>query len=499
MRLDKKLIKQFTKENYERIFNDLVYSKTDKYDGLIKLPMGVDGVNYKNIKNNIHQFSRTFCNRAIKGTYIFSPFREIQIPKAPYSKFEYKLAKSKDKLRTLSICTINDTIFQKMLYNAIYDYTESKYTSITDSIYGYRKGKSVKQAIEKIQHYINQGYIYGIDGDLEKYFDMINHNRLLKKINNFYKNDQLIVKYLYRFINVGRVSFKNKQIVTKYHTKKPIVQRRTIGIPQGGVLSGLLANLYLYNFDNYIRNNLFKKYDLKYIRYADDFIILCKDKNIIPLLYSKIKTYFIKEKLNLHPIDYSAINGSKPNENKTKAINLETQHYIEFLGYRISQKYLAVKKDNITKFKKTINHIIEQGIKQHLELDKIYYKINAKILGNWIYAQGYFVPCENCGKSQKPQSWIGFFINITDMRQLKYLDRWIRGQLYHYYFVVYKKRLPKKYFRKPIFGDKNSYLNMNIISLFKEACIIKSYYKEHPNLEFCECETYKPIDINDYA
>ena len=85
------------------------------------------------------------------------------------------------------------------------------------------------------------------------------------------------------------------------------------------------------------------------------------------------------------------------------------------------------------------------------------------------------------------------------MRQLKYLDRWIRGQLYHYYFVVYKKRLPKKYFRKPIFGDKNSYLNMNIISLFKEACIIKSYYKEHPNLEFCECETYKPIDINDYA
>lgn len=495
MRLDNKLIKQFTNKNYEDLFNNLIYSKTDKYDGLIKLPMGVDGINYKNIKNNMQQFSRTFCNRAIKGNYIFSPFRELQIPKAPYSKFEFKLAQSQGKLRTLSICTINDTIFQKMIYNAIYDYTESKYKNISDSVFGYRKGKSVKQAIEKIRFYFNQGYIYGIDGDIEKYFDMINHDRLLKKIKKFYHHDPLVIKYLYRFMNVGRVSVKNKKIVTEYHTQKPIVEKRTLGIPQGGVLSGLLANLYLYNFDNYVNCNLSRNYDIRYIRYADDFIILCKDKNIITTLYNKIKTYFTREKLKLHPIDYSAIDGSKQNSNKTKAINLENQHYIEFLGYRISQKYLAVKKDNITKFKKTINHIIEQGIKQKLALDQIYYKINAKILGNWIYAQGYFVPCDNCGRPQKPQSWIGFFINITDMRQLKYLDRWIRGQLHHYFYVRYKIRLPKKYFRKPILCKHNAYLNNNIVSLFNEACIIKEYFAKNPNLKFCECETYNPIDV----
>ena len=496
MRLDNKLLKEFNIENYKSIFTELVEAKTDKYDGLVKLPMGVDGNNFCNIKKNIKQFAVSFCNRATKGNYIFSPFREIQIPKAPYSKFEYKTAKAEGKLRTLAICTINDTIFQKMIYNSIYDYTEKKYKNISDSIFSYRKGKSVKQAIEKIQEYFQDGYLYGLDGDIEKYFDKINHNRLYNKIQRFYKNDPLVIKYLYRFMHSSRVPVENRKGVAEYHTKKPIVEKRLEGIPQGGVLSGLLANLYLFNFDNYVINNLRKKYDIQYIRYADGFIMLCKDKNIIPLLYKKIKSYFLKEKLNLHPIDYSAIDGSKPNTNKTKAINLEVQHYIEFLGYRISLQYLGVKKDNIKKFKKNILHIIKQGLKEKLHFDKIYYKINAKILGNWIYSPGYFTPCNKCGKPQKPQSWIGFFINITDMRQLKYLDRWIRGQIYHFFFVRYKTRLPKKYFRKKIACNYKSFLNMNLISLFKEACYIKQYFTQHPNVKYCECDSYSPIELS---
>lgn len=496
MRLDKKLVNQFTPNNYIELFKNLVDSKTDKYDNKIKLPMGVDGNDYKNIYKNIKQFSATFCKRAINGKYIFSPFREIQIPKAPYSKFEFKIAKSKGKLRTLAICTINDTIFQKMIYNAIYDYTENKYKAISDSIYGYRKGKSVKQAIEKIQQYFREGYVFGLDGDIKKYFDEINHERLYKKIKRFYKNDPLVIRYLYRFINAKRVPIENKKPASKYYTQKPITEKRTIGIPQGGVLSGILANLYLYNFDSYIVKTLSKRYDIKYIRYADDFIILCKDKNIIMQIYKDIQKYLTREKLVLHPLDTSAIDGSKSNENKTKAINLENQHYIEFLGYRISLQYLAIKKDNIIKFKKNIMHIIEQGLKNKVDFDKIYYRINAKILGNWIFSQGFFVPCEHCGKTQKPQSWIGFFINITDMRQLKYLDRWIRKQIRHFFYMRYKLKLPKNYFRKVVKCSYKDYLNNNIISLFKEACKIKTYFQEHPDLKFCECEQYYPIDIS---
>lgn len=495
MRLDRKLQQQITKENYKKIFNDLIKSKTDKLTNEVKLAMGVDGNSYENIEKNIDLFSNTFCNRACKGKYIFSPFREIQIPKAPYSKFEFKEAEKVGKLRTLAISTINDTVMQKMIYNAIYDFMEKKYSLIDSNIYGYRKGKSVKQAIEKIQSYFLQGYTYGIDGDLEKYFDKINHDRLTLKINRFFKNDTLIKTYLYRFLKVKRVKVENKKPAIKYYHEKPVSDKRHLGIPQGGVLSGLLANLYLYNFDKYVVYNLGKKYDIKYIRYADDFIILCKDKNIIMDLYKKINSYFNREKLHLHTIDSSSIDNSIPNNNKTKAINLDKQHYIEFLGFRISKRYLAIKKDNLIKFKKVIKHIVDVGIKEKADIGKVIYKINAKLLGNWIYGKGYFVPCEHCSKPQKPQSWIGFFINTSDMRQLKLLDVWIRKQIRHFWFVRYGIRPEKNYLRKPMLCPVNEYYNCNIVSLFKEACYIKTYLKEHEDISFCECEHYEPIAI----
>lgn len=496
MKLDKILLEQFNELNYINIFESLIKKKTDVHTKNIKLPMGVDGNDYSNIRNNIKLFAKTFCDRAKSGKYLYSPFREMQIPKAPFSKFEFKEAEKVGKLRTLAISTINDTIFQKMIYNAIYDYTNDKYQKIDDCIYGYRKGKSVKQAIEKIQQYFNMGYVYGIDGDIEKYFDRINHDRLTNKIQKFYKNNPLVIKYLLRFLKVRRVAIENKKSATKYYTEKPITTPREIGIPQGGVLSGLLANLYLFSFDSYVVKKLGAKYDIKYIRYADDFIILCKDKNIVEDMYKSLHRYFAREKLNLHPIDKSALDGSLANDNKTKAINLENKFSIEFLGFKISQTYLGVKQDNILKFKKVIKHIVDLGIRDKCDYSKVVYKINAKIMGNWIYGKGFFVECKHCGKPQKPQSWIGFFINITDMRQLKNLDKWIRNQLRHFYFTRYGKRLSKNHFR---YSDKfasGKNLNYAVVSLFHEACLIKNYLKDNPNVEFCECDRYDPVDID---
>ena len=498
MRLDNKLLKEFNKENYINIFNKLVKTKTDKLTGKINLPMGVDGNDFSNINKNIETFSVNFCKRAKSGKYLFSPFRELEIPKAPYSKFELKEAHKKGKIRTLAISTINDTIFQKMIYNAIYGFIEKRYKVIDENIFGYRKGKSVKQAIEKIQRYFNSGYIYGLDGDIRKYFDEIDHEKLKFKIQRFFNNDPLIVKYLTRFIKVKRVPVANRKPAKEYYKEKPLAVDRTIGIPQGGVLSGLLANLYLYNFDKYIVLNLSKKYDIKYIRYADDFILLCKDKSIVLKLYKLLNNYFKREKLFLHPIDSSAIDNSAPNENKTKAINLNVRNYVEFLGFRISKNYLGVKHDNITKFKKVIKHIIDNGLKEDLDVERITYKINAKLLGNWIYGNGMFVPCYNCHKPQRPQSWIGFFINITDMRQLKNLDIWIRRQIRHIWFMKHHYRLPKKHFRKPTIATCYNYYQNNLVSLFNEACTIKNRLKKNKNMKFCECEEYEPIDVSLY-
>ena len=495
MKLDKEFIEQVTCDNYKWIFINLLNAKTDAYTNEIKLPMGVDGLKFDNIKRNIDLISKSFCKRAKEGRYVFSPFREIQIPKAPYTMFEFKQAQKEGKLRTLAISTINDTIFQSMIYSVVYGYIERKfYKTIDDNIFGYRKEKSVYSAIEKIKKYIDEGYVYGLDGDIEKYFDNIDHQRLYNKIQRMFGKNTLITKYLKRFIKVKRVSVENRKKVTDYLYKKPITTPRNIGIPQGGVLSGMLANLYLHNFDLYIVNNLSSKYDIQYIRYADDFIILCKDPNIIIELYKKIKSYMKREKLNLHNIDLSAIDGSVPNENKTKAINLQQSHYVEFLGFRISPKYIGVKKDNIIKFKKNIKHIIQNSLKEKVEFKVIISRINAKIYGNASYANGLFSGCKVCNLPQKPQSWISFFIGITDMRIFKNLDIWIRKQL----FICYRnmnngKRLNKKYFRYGHYiSTPYAFYHYNLQSLFETAIFIKNWYKKYPKAEFCECKKFVP-------
>lgn len=491
--LDNLLIKEFTKENYKLILQELAEKKTDSYLQQVHIPMGVDGNTFATITSNINQFASTFCKRALNGSYVFSAFREIQIPKAPFSSFEFKLAKSKNKLRTLSISTINDTIFQKMIYNAIYPYTEKKYKILDGNIFGYRKGKSVKQAITTIQHYICEGYKYGIDGDIKSYFDEINHNKLKIKLDKFYKNNKLVCKYLYRFFKTKKVPIANKKSCKFYYTHKPKTEPRNIGIPQGGVLSGLLANIYLYNFDKYIIKNLSKRYDIKYVRYADDFIVLCKDKSLILSIYKKLQSYLKRELLILHPLQTDDTN----DKSKTKVIDFDKHTFIEFLGFKIHKNYLAVKKDNIEKFKKIIRHIVDNGIKnKNAKPENIMFKINAKILGNFIFAKGHFISCINCNKPQKPQSWIGFFININDMRQLKSLDRWIRSEIRRLWWEKYGIRLDKKYFTKEFVCRRKDYYKNNLASLFKEACLIKNYFKEHPDMEFCSCNEYEPFDIS---
>ena len=502
MKLDKILLSQFTEENYEVIFKNLVESKTDSYTNEIKLPVGVDGLKYENIEKNIKQISRSFCKRANAGKYIFSPFREMQIPKAPYTIFEFAEAKAADKLRTLAISTINDTIFQTMIYDSIYDYTEQKYyKELDNNIFGYRKGKSVNLAIREIKSCIDDGYIYGLDGDIEKYFDKINHERLIKKIERFYGKTTLVTKYLKRFLKVKRVLVKNKKNISEYYHSKPITEKRNIGIPQGGVLSGLLANIYLYNFDKYVTSNLASKYDIKYFRYADDFIILCKDPSIIKELYKKCRNYFLREKLHLHDMDSSAIDDTTPNENKTKAINLSKKHYIDFLGFRISPNYVGIKGDNIRKFKKNISHILENSLKEKASFETVIYRINSKILGNGIWGKRLFCPCMVCNKPQKPQSWVGFFIEITDLRVLKNLDIWLRKQLHIYYRTINNgHRLDKHYFKhEHRTNGVWNYYRCNLQSLFKTSLYIKSWYKKYPNASFCECRKFIPdLDISIY-
>ena len=112
--MDDKIQAAYTPECFIETFKTYKEAKTDIYTKIVKIPMGVDGVDWKDFERNINAIAEHVCKRAREGRHFFSPFREIEIPKPPYTRLQD--ARKENKIRILSIATIKDVIFQKILY-----------------------------------------------------------------------------------------------------------------------------------------------------------------------------------------------------------------------------------------------------------------------------------------------------------------------------------------------------------------------------------------------
>jgi RNA-directed DNA polymerase len=273
--LDDKLIEGFSVDNFVNQYKAYKVNKTDIYTGKIKIQMGVDGVDYKDFEKNLDKFAEHTCKRVIKGRYFFSPFREHEVPKPPFTSLK-EAKKHENKTRTLSIATIKDVVFQKIFYNVIEDYCEERFNEIKAEVsFAYRRGKSAPEAARKIYSAVKkEGFEYALDGDIQKFFDKIPHDLLYKKIQHFFgPRNKLVILYLKRFFSVDRVLFNDYDgNIKKFFTEKPKRTLRKEGIPQGGVLSGLVANIFMHDFDKYMVEIMYPKYEdqIKYFRYADD-------------------------------------------------------------------------------------------------------------------------------------------------------------------------------------------------------------------------------------
>jgi len=441
MSLDDVLLKRFTVEEFSREF--LLYKalKTDIYTKNVLIPMGVDGVDYENFDKNLRYYAEKACKRVHEGKYFFSPFRELDVPKPPYVNLSE--ARKNNKVRTLSIATIRDVIFQKLLYNSIEDFCEKQFNQLGEQVsFAYRKGKSAPLAVSNIYSSIrNEGFLYALDGDIKKFFDEIPHDKLYQKLENFFGvENTLTLKYLKRFFSADRVEYSDYHgNVKKYYNRKPKRKIREKGIPQGGVLSGLIANIYLHDFDTYVVKDLYSKYDyqIKYFRYADDFLVLFKNDKIIGRVFEDIRTFLQAEGLIVHDIG-----------EKTKVIDMSSHKKgkVEFLGFEISSKGIGVKQANIQKFKNRVIEIVEstkmyknspqKGLK--IMVDRLRYKI----LGNYAFEQSLNI-CELCGKERQERNWLSYFLILTDVRILRSLDVWLRKVIYRSYFNKTGKRLRK--------------------------------------------------------
>lgn len=220
--------------------------------------------------------------------------------------------------RPLGIPTVRDRVVQTALLNVlepIFDITFAEHS------YGFRKGRGCHHALERIEMLLKEGYTYVVDADLKAYFDTIPKDRLLDRVGERV-SDRAILGLVRKFLEQGVMDG-----LSEFTPEK--------GTPQGAVISPLLANLYLNPLDHLMADAGFEM-----IRYADDFVIMCRSCEDADRALEKVKQWVEANGLTLHPT-------------KTKVVDSQTEGF-DFLGYTFRGRLRLPRKKSMDKLKDSI-------------------------------------------------------------------------------------------------------------------------------------------------
>ena len=232
--------------------------------------MGIDGMDWDKLDKNRNPQLYKLWNRLSSGSYFPPPVKEVGIKKKGGGK------------RMLGIPTILDRIAQEVIRAQLDRKVEPLFHK---SSFGYRRGRSAHQAVREATRQALQ-YNWAIDLDIKGFFDIIDHGLLIKAITHYCK-DKWVLMYIERWLKAGILQ------------ENGIMTDRLTGTPQGGVISPLLANIFLHVvFDEWMEKN---HPDKPFERYADDIIVHCKTEKQAKFVLAVIQQRMHACRLQLHP------------------------------------------------------------------------------------------------------------------------------------------------------------------------------------------------------
>lgn len=330
---------------------------------------GVDGMDVEELLPYLRKHGKELNQRIRDGRYKPNPVRRVEIPKEEKSTF-----------RKLGIPTVVDRMYQQAIAQVISPIFEKQFSK---NSFGFRPNRGAHDALKQCQKDANDGYVYVVDMDLEKFFDTVCQSKLIEILSRTIK-DGKVISLIHKYMNAGVVA-------------NGLFERTEVGVPQGGPLSPLLSNVMLNELDKELETR-----GHRFVRYADDCMILCKSRKSAERTLRNILPY-IENKLFL-----------KVNREKTCVAHISKVKYLGYSFYNRKGLRFRVHPKSVEKMKKKLRELTDRNDGRSNE---------TRILKLQQYIRG----------------WVNYF-KLADMKRLlRETDEWMRHRIRAIYWKQWKR------------------------------------------------------------
>ena len=331
---------------------------------------GIDGMSVDELLGFLKDNQKQLIQKIKDGKYKPNPVRRVEIPK-----------ETKGEFRKLGVPTVVDRVFQQAITQVLSPIYEKQFS---ENSFGFRPNRGAHDALKQCQTNVNDGYVYVVDKDLEKFFDTVCQSKLIEVLSRTIK-DGRVISLIHKYLNAGVIN-------------RGMFEKTEVGMPQGGPLSPLLSNIMLNELDKELTRR-----GHRFVRYADDCMIFCKSKKSAERTLSNIVPY-IEGKLFL-----------KVNRIKTCVAHISKVKYLGYSFYRYKgQCRFRVHPKTVEKMKNKIRELTDRS-------------------------NGWGNDYRALKLTQFIRGWVNYF-GMADMKRLSQdNDEWLRHRIRAIYWKQWKK------------------------------------------------------------